>query len=39
LTLYDAAYLEAAIRRSLPLATLDAELQAAANAQNISLLC
>jgi len=30
LTLYDAAYLELAVRRSLPLATLDAALQKAA---------
>lgn len=30
LTLYDAAYLELALRRSLPLATLDAELRTAA---------
>jgi predicted nucleic acid-binding protein len=32
LTLYDAAYLELAQRRQLPLATLDQELQAAAQA-------
>ena len=38
LTLYDAAYLELAQRRSMPLATLDGELRAAATAENISLL-
>ena len=38
LTLYDAAYLELALRRSLPLATLDRDLQAAAPALNIPLL-
>lgn len=38
LTLYDAAYLELALRRGLPLATLDAELRAAASAENIPLL-
>jgi predicted nucleic acid-binding protein len=38
LTLYDAAYLELAQRRSLPLATLDKELRAAAPALNIALL-
>ena len=38
LTLYDAAYLELAQRRSLPLATLDRELRAAAPALNIALL-
>jgi predicted nucleic acid-binding protein len=32
LTLYDAAYLELAQRRKLPLATLDQELRAAAQA-------
>jgi predicted nucleic acid-binding protein len=30
LTLYDSAYLELAMRRSLPLATLDKQLRAAA---------
>jgi predicted nucleic acid-binding protein len=35
LTLYDAAYLELAQRRQLPLATLDAELLAAANAAGV----
>jgi predicted nucleic acid-binding protein len=35
LTLYDAAYLELAIRRTLPLATLDAELRRAAAAANV----
>jgi predicted nucleic acid-binding protein len=33
LTLYDAAYLELALRRELPLATLDKDLRAAANAE------
>jgi predicted nucleic acid-binding protein len=35
LTLYDAAYLEVAQRRQLPLATLDAELVAAAKAAGV----
>ncbi len=38
LTLYDAAYLELAQRRALPLATLDQELQAAARAEGVPLL-
>ena len=38
LTLYDAAYLELARRRSLPLATLDNELRAAALAEDVALL-
>ncbi len=38
LTLYDAAYLELAQRRRLPLATLDRELRAAATAEGVSLL-
>lgn len=38
LTLYDAAYLELARRRSLPLATLDAELRVAAAAEDIILI-
>jgi predicted nucleic acid-binding protein len=38
LTLYDAAYLELAHRRSLPLATLDADLHAAAMAEEVPLL-
>lgn len=38
LTLYDAAYLELAQRRSLPLATLDRDLRAAAPALNVDLL-
>ena len=38
LTLYDAAYLELAQRRTLPLATLDTELRAAASAENLRLL-
>jgi len=38
LTLYDAAYLELAKRRGLPLATLDAELRAAAKSEKVTLL-
>lgn len=38
LTLYDAAYLELAHRRRLPLATLDADLRAAALAEGVPLL-
>jgi predicted nucleic acid-binding protein len=38
LTLYDAAYLEMALRRGLPLATLDQDLRAAANAEKVQLL-
>jgi predicted nucleic acid-binding protein len=38
LTLYDAAYLELAQRRGLPLATLDRELRAAAGVEGIPLL-
>jgi len=38
LTLYDAAYLELALRRTLPLATLDRDLQAAARARGVRLL-
>ena len=38
LTVYDAAYLELAQRRRLPLATLDAELRAAAIAEGVPLL-
>lgn len=38
LTLYDAAYLELAQRRSLPLATLDRDLRAAAKAERVVLL-
>lgn len=38
LSLYDAAYLELSIRRSLPLATFDAALQRAAAAANVPLL-
>jgi predicted nucleic acid-binding protein len=37
LTPYDAAYLELALRRRLPLATLDGELARAAQAQNVPL--
>lgn len=38
LTLYDAAYLELALRRSLPLATLDTALRAAGEATGVPLL-
>jgi predicted nucleic acid-binding protein len=38
LTMYDAAYLELALRRALPLATLNAELRAAATAVKLTLL-
>jgi predicted nucleic acid-binding protein len=38
LTVYDAAYLELAIRRKIPLATLDRELRAAAEREGIRLL-
>jgi predicted nucleic acid-binding protein len=38
LTVYDAAYLELAVRRGLPLATLDDELRAAATALGVRLL-
>jgi predicted nucleic acid-binding protein len=38
LTLYDAAYLELAIRRALPLASLDGDLRGAATAENVILL-
>ena len=38
LTLYDAAYLELAQRRGLPLATLDRELRSAASAEGVVLL-
>ena len=38
LTVYDAAYLELALRRGLPLATLDRELRAAALAEGVALL-
>jgi len=37
LTIYDAAYLELARRKSLPLATLDAALISAANAEQVAL--
>jgi predicted nucleic acid-binding protein len=37
LTPYDAAYLELALRRQLPLATLDGELSRAAQAENVPL--
>jgi predicted nucleic acid-binding protein len=38
LTLYDAVYLELALRRALPLATLDIELRVAAKAEGVKLL-
>jgi predicted nucleic acid-binding protein len=38
LTVYDAAYLEVAHRRQLPLGTLDADLRKAAQAEGIALL-
>jgi predicted nucleic acid-binding protein len=38
LTLYDAAYLELALRRSLPLATLDEDLRRAAAREKVALL-
>jgi predicted nucleic acid-binding protein len=38
LTAYDAAYLELARRRALPLATLDAEMRVAAQALRITVL-
>lgn len=38
LSVYDAAYLETALRRSLPLATLDRRLRSAAEALGIALL-
>jgi len=38
LTLYDAAYLELALRRELPLATVDHDLRIAAKAESITLL-
>lgn len=38
LTLYDAAYLELALRRNLPLATLDSDLRTAAHAEKVALL-
>ncbi len=38
LTLYDAAYLELALRRNLPLATLDEDLRRAASAMRVRLL-
>jgi len=38
LTLYDAAYLELALRRGLPLASLDAELCVAAQAESVIVL-
>ncbi len=38
LTLFDAAYLELALRRGLPLASLDAELRRAAQAEGVAVL-
>jgi predicted nucleic acid-binding protein len=38
LTVYDAAYLEVALRRDLPLATLDEELRTAAGVEGVPLL-
>ncbi len=38
LTAYDAAYLELALRRQLPLASLDVDLRKAAQAENVALL-
>lgn len=38
LTVYDAAYLELALRRGLPLATLDQELRAAATLEKVKVL-
>jgi predicted nucleic acid-binding protein len=38
LTLYDAAYLELALRRGLPLATLDEDLRRAAKSEKVRLL-
>ncbi len=38
LTAYDASYLELALRRSIPLASLDRQLRAAATRESISLL-
>jgi predicted nucleic acid-binding protein len=38
LTTYDAAYLELALRREVPLATLDQELRSAARAEGLTLL-
>ena len=38
LTVYDAAYLELALRAALPLATLDATLSASARAEGVRLI-
>jgi predicted nucleic acid-binding protein len=38
LTVYDSSYLELAVRRSLPLATLDRQLRAAAEGEKIELM-
>jgi predicted nucleic acid-binding protein len=38
LTVYDSAYLELAVRRSLPLATLDRQLRAAGGGEGVELL-
>jgi predicted nucleic acid-binding protein len=39
LTVYDAAYLELALRENLALATLDTELAKAASVENVTLIC
>lgn len=38
LTVYDASYLELAIRRNIPLATLDLDLRSAAHSEHVQLL-
>ena len=38
LTVYDAAYLELAIREGLPIATLDQELETAARAEGVAII-
>jgi len=38
ISLYDAAYLELAVRRGLPLASIDTDLRKAANAEGVALL-
>jgi predicted nucleic acid-binding protein len=38
LTMYDAVYLELALRRAMPLATLDLDLRTAASAEGVTLL-
>lgn len=39
LTVYDAAYLELALREDVPLATLDSDLVRAATAESVALIC